>query len=245
MKKLFFIFISLPFALLSQTEIEKIFFDDKDEICDSATASYFITYTTIYDNTFECSGKEIRQHSDGHIIEEGFYSNLEKNIKNGICKEYYDNGAIKSIINWKNGKYDGELITYHKNGKQRRKDIYQEGNFISGNCYTETGKDTTHYIYMLMPEYKGGMKKLREDLIKFTNYPNKARIRGITGRVLVGFVVNKEGFVENIKIKYSTHHLFDAEALRVVKLLDRWTPGIVEGENVNVKYTLPISFRLN
>jgi len=87
------------------------------------------------------------------------------------------------------------------------------------------------------------------DLMKFlmdnVQYPQDAYKNKIQGRVVVQFVVDKEGTVKEPTILQGAYPSLDAEALRVVKLMPRWTPGYDKGQPVNVKYAVPIVFKLN
>lgn len=94
------------------------------------------------------------------------------------------------------------------------------------------------------PEFVGGMDSLFAFLGKNLVYPKEAKKNGIQGRVFVGFVVGKEGVVREVKIIRGVHPLLDAEALRVVKLMPEWKPGILDGEPVSVSFNLPLNFNL-
>lgn len=76
-------------------------------------------------------------------------------------------------------------------------------------------------------------------------YPQEAKEKGIQGKVFVSFLVTKTGKISNAEILKSDNELFNAEALRVVRLMPDWKPGKVDGENVHVKFVLPIQFSLN
>ena len=77
------------------------------------------------------------------------------------------------------------------------------------------------------------------------NYIVFAKENNITGRVFVSFVVDKTGIVTNVKILRGVDKYLDAEALRVVSSLPRFTPGKQRGKSVKVQYNVPISFKLN
>ncbi len=94
------------------------------------------------------------------------------------------------------------------------------------------------------PEFPGGIDGLMQFLSQNIVYPNECAMQEIQGRVLVKFTVFKDGKVGNIEVVNSVHPLLDAEAIRVVSLLPDWKPGKLGNENVNVWYTLPISFKL-
>jgi TonB family protein len=94
----------------------------------------------------------------------------------------------------------------------------------------------------VMPEYPGGTSALYQFVAKETKYPEEAREQGITGKVLVKFIVGKDGAVDSVSIMRGAHPLLDAEAMRVVGSMQPWTPGTQDGKPVRVQYVLPITF---
>ena len=95
-----------------------------------------------------------------------------------------------------------------------------------------------------MPEYPGGQAALFEYLSKNVKYPEDAAKKKIEGRVLVTFVVNTDGSITDIEVFKKAFPSLDAEAVRVISGMPKWTPGEQKGQKVRVKYTVPISFRL-
>lgn len=95
-----------------------------------------------------------------------------------------------------------------------------------------------------MPSFPGGMAELMRYLGSQIKYPAEVWKAGIQGRVVVTFVVEKDGQVSEPTVNRSVHPLLAAEALRVVRGMPRWTPGMRDGEPVRVRYTLPIMFSL-
>ena len=96
-----------------------------------------------------------------------------------------------------------------------------------------------------MPEFPGGMPALTEYLKKEVRYPKKCREAGVEGRAIITFVVKKNGKVKDFEVARSSgNKLLDKEAMRVIKKMPKWKPGMHEGKNVNVMFTLPISFKL-
>ena len=93
-----------------------------------------------------------------------------------------------------------------------------------------------------MPSFPGGSEALKEYLKKNTRYPNPDAC--IQGRVVVVFVVDEKGNLSDVKVARSVEPYLDAEAVRVVKSMPRWNPGIEKGKAVKVRYTLPVTFRL-
>ena len=95
-----------------------------------------------------------------------------------------------------------------------------------------------------MPQYYGGSSALFEYLSKNVKYPVVAEENGIQGRVIVTFVVERDGSITETKIAKSVDPSIDREALRVVRNMPRWIPGRQNGSPVRVKYTVPVTFRL-
>jgi protein TonB len=94
------------------------------------------------------------------------------------------------------------------------------------------------------PRFPGGNKALREYLSNNIQYPVKALKKRLEGTVVLQFVVTKTGTVDDIKVLRGVHSSLDSEAIRVVKLLPKWEPGIKDGHAVNVYYWIPIKFEL-
>lgn len=96
-----------------------------------------------------------------------------------------------------------------------------------------------------LPQFGTDNTDLMKFLMENVQYPQDAYKNKIQGRVVVEFIVDKEGNIKDPTILQSAYPSLDAEALRVVKLMPRWTPGYQEGQPVNVKYAVPIVFKLN
>ena len=95
-----------------------------------------------------------------------------------------------------------------------------------------------------MPKFPGGDAGLMSFLKDNIKYPAEAEKAGKQGRVVVTFVVGKDGAVNNAKVVRSVDEKLDAEALRVVNAMPKWQPGKQRGQEVNVMYTIPVTFRL-
>ena len=95
-----------------------------------------------------------------------------------------------------------------------------------------------------MPQFPGGQGVMMKYLAANIKYPASAVKAKKQGRVIVTFIVQKDGSVTHAKIAKSVDPELDAEALRIVKAMPKWTPGTQNGKPVNVKYTLPVNFSL-
>lgn len=94
------------------------------------------------------------------------------------------------------------------------------------------------------PSFPGGQGALRAWLNDNIKYPVVAAENGIQGKVIVQFVVGKNGSISNVKVLRSVDPSLDKEAVRVVSNMPNWTPGKQNGASVNVRFTLPVTFRL-
>lgn len=110
---------------------------------------------------------------------------------------------------------------------------------------TANAGDQVFRVVEQMPEYEGGMEACRRFIAQNMVYPAKAKEEKIQGRVIVQFVVSKEGTVRDVEVVRSIHEALDAEAIRVVSSMPAWTPGKQRGVAVDVKYTMPITFSLD
>lgn len=95
-----------------------------------------------------------------------------------------------------------------------------------------------------MPEFPGGMKELLKFLQDNLKYPESAMKNNLQGRVIVQFVVEKDGTPTEFNVVRAVNPDLDAEALRVLKTMPKWKPGMQKGEAVRVKYTVPVAFKL-
>lgn len=97
----------------------------------------------------------------------------------------------------------------------------------------------------IAPMFNGGSEALNKFLSSNLNYPSQAARAGVTGRVIVQFVVEKDGSIGNVKVLKGINFGCDEEAVRVISKMPKWKPGIQNGSKVRVYHTLPIYFRLD
>ena len=124
--------------------------------------------------------------------------------------------------------------------KSKEKEAAATGTFTPDASET----DKTFDVVEQMPEFPGGAPELFGFLSKNIKYPEAAEKAGQQGRVIASFVVEKDGTVSGAKVMKSVSPELDAEALRVINAMPKWNPGMQSGKAVRVKYTIPISFRL-
>lgn len=152
--------------------------------------------------------------------------------------------VVRSMPNWTPGKQKGKPVrvrftlpvTFHLNGDAPKQATEAK--------QPEATDDKIFQVVEDQPEFPGGMEALMKHLSKEIKYPKEAQDKGTQGRVIVQFVVRKDGSITDAKVMKPVDPLLDAEALRVVSEMPNWTPGKQRGEAVNVRFTLPVMFRL-
>lgn len=118
---------------------------------------------------------------------------------------------------------------------------------IQAPVQVKVEEEDTEVVFMVvesMPSFPGGDAALFKYLGDNIKYPVIAQESGIQGRVICQFVVNRDGSIVDIEVVRSVDRSLDAEAVRVIQNMPRWTPGKQRGKTVRVKYTLPVNFRL-
>ena len=114
---------------------------------------------------------------------------------------------------------------------------------------TQTRKDTAtddkvYEVCEQMPIFEGGDAALLKYLTDSVKYPELAKKHGVQGRVVIGFIVEKDGSLTDVKVLRHVDIALDAEVLRVVKGMPKWIPGCQDEQLVRVRYNVPVSFRL-
>ena len=136
--------------------------------------------------------------------------------------------VVKSMPKWNPGKQNGKNVPVYF-------------------TLPITLRPKGHVVYTVldtMPEFPNGV----DGMVKFINYEIMDRLpitgeHSATGRVVARFIVNKRGYIEDIKLRRTLSHTQDSIALDIIKAMPKWSPGIKDGEPVDCYYTIPIPFR--
>ena len=163
-----------------------------------------------------------------------------------------DEEAVRVIIGmskWKPGKQDGKpvRVSYMMpiNFKLSDGQPTKPAQKADANKPDMTpDKNGVYQIVEEMPQYSGGEDALMDYVSKNVVYPSEAQEKGISGRVFVGFIVEKDGSVSDVKVLRGIGGGCDEEAVRVISGLPKWKPGKQEGKPVRVSYQMPINFKL-
>ena len=117
--------------------------------------------------------------------------------------------------------------------------------FDSKVAARDSGTETVMDKCEVMPEFPGGENSMMKFIAENAEYPKEAAEKGIKGKVLVEFVVERDGSINEVKIKKSADPILDKEAMRIAKAMPKWKPGTIDGKAVRVKYVMPLTFSYN
>ena len=120
----------------------------------------------------------------------------------------------------------------------------EEAKVSDATAPADTTKNVVYDVTETMPQFPGGQGVMMKYLAANIKYPASAVKAKKQGRVIVAFVIQKDGSVTNARIVRSVDPELDAEALRIVKAMPNWTPGTQDGKPVDVNYTIPVVFSL-
>ena len=154
--------------------------------------------------------------------------------------------VVRSMPNWTPGKQKGEPVRVRFTLPiSFRLDGLKDNPTQVQVTQEKTAEDDIVNVPENIPEYPGGMGELMKYLSMNIRYPKEAQNKGIQGRVVVQFVVNKDGSISDANVLKTVDPQLDAEALRVVNAMPNWTPGKNKGEAVRTRFTIPVTFKLN
>jgi len=153
--------------------------------------------------------------------------------------------VVRSMPNWTPGKQKGKPVrvrftlpvTFRLSGDAPKQTAEVKQPEATGD---EIFKVVEH-----RPQFPGGDAELMKFLQQNVKYPKEAQEQGKQGRVIVQFVVEKDGSITDAKVLKPVDPLLDAEALRIVNMMPKWTPGKQRGKEVRVYFTIPVTFRLS
>ncbi|UTW66381.1 TonB family protein [bacterium SCSIO 12643] len=159
----------------------------------------------------------------------------------GSEKLVYDTGA------YENGDKIGEWKYYFNSGKPSGVVVYEQGEAVSATYWNEDGKEVNpkKQVVNQEPVFPGGESEMYAFLGKNLRYPPDARDSDIQGRLYASFIIDENGEIIDIKILRGLCPSIDHEAIRVIKSMPNWLPGISENRKTRVKYNLPIVFKLS
>lgn len=182
---------------------------------------------------------------DQFLIGKTTYKDPDLKFAHGYSVGYLGK-TLGSEGRYVDGKEDGIWKYYHWDGKVSGIVTYKSGKRVNEEYFRTNGeRETDLKKAEQLPSFQGGMRGLGEYLGRTLRYPPQARERNISGQVKVGFTVSTSGELLNIRVISGPDDELNREALRVVRLMPRWVPGVQFNRPVKVAYVLPVNFQLS
>lgn len=171
-------------------------------------------------------------------------SKVGKSLKgNYICEE---DTANNGVINYEIKGYTSDILTIKMVDNERPTYTNTFRRIMPKEAKAEVMEtDKVYQVVEKMPEFPGGKQRLLDWLKTNIQYPAEAREKGIEGRIIIQFVINKSGKAVEPLIVQSLDPILDKEAIRLINSMPQWKPGEEKGEPVRVRFTMPINFRLH
>ena len=187
------------------------------------------------------TGYLIKHYVNNQLVSEGFSKFIFPLILEGEWTFYNDNGSIyRSEFYYNNQQIVNEDV-YSSNDTINNINREDTTNNINEN---ETSSEQPFTIVERMPDFPSGYDGMMRFIKMNLKYPVEAAKNGITGTVYVRFVIKKDGTVSDVSILRGVHPLLDNEAMRVVRMMPKWKPGMQNGKPVPVYFTIPVKFIL-
>jgi TonB family protein len=191
----------------------------------------------------------LRQGICRWFFQDGMVNHLQTfaaDTANGLEQYYYDNGQVQMQGITIGGNREGEWSAFFPSGGLAAKAQYAGGIRVKTTLYNEDGTlNTRDTLFYQEPAYPGGASQFLKLLNKKLRYPDAAFDRGLEGTVMVRFHVSKEGKVSGLVVEQSADRWLDAEAIRVLGMMQDWEPAILAGVAVEGYRIQPVVFSLH
>ena len=184
-----------------------------------------------------------------------YFRTIERDTINHLflIKDHNSTGKLQmegTLISRNPEVKDGEFNWYYPDGNKKMKCLYEKGRLIRLVEWYENGERKPIPASSIrvgagdnLPEFPGGDEKLKAYLNKKMRYPSDAYDKNITGKVNVFFTVTENGEITNVHVKDTVFPSLDKEAIRVIKSMPRWKPGVQNGEPVSIYVVMLIIFK--
>lgn len=219
---------------------DTVYYDYKFQITNEQSHSY---YQVNYTSKKPFHSKMFYQNGDIYSVKT--YNSKKLKEKDSESIYYFNNNLISRKGSYKKNRRHGEWKFYLKSGNLSGIVTFNKGTVIKSEYWNEDGSFLLDInLANQMPSFVGGEKALFDFLRSNLVYPENAKSNNIVGIVNVIFLLTEDGRVINVHIAKSINKELDQEALRVIKIMPDWNPGIQYNSPVEVWFKLPIKFKL-
>ncbi|MEO6687206.1 MAG: TonB family protein [Dyadobacter sp.] len=234
---LFFLFTG-SLACFAQTDTIKLFYDKNWKVIRNPLEAEFSRVAFENDNGYW----EVKDYFKTKKLQmEGFYLDKKLTKMQGPFVWYYESGQVKMKSQYRNNDQIDEHYEYYESGQL---DTFQKfdnsGKVVERHLYKKDGSESI----FTDAEFPGGTQEMYRFLGEHINYPKELRKKGLEGKVIVSFVVRKDGSLDNLHALSSPNSSFSWEAIRVIRQMPKWKPAYRDENAISIKYNLPVNFKL-
>lgn len=196
-------------------------------------------------------------YASGKLREVNPYAHVRRRVLHGPRTTWYETGKIHTKEEYLAGVRHGELLVYYPDGTVRRRDVFVRGKRTEGNCFGPDGQPVSYFEYLQPPMYAHGyddQAALIRDLKRSGKYPERVLQVEMDAQIMVSFVVDVEGKLQNVKAldaksgtvshpaALEAFNLLRAEAEWMVRRLKPFAPARQDGEPIPYHCLVPITF---
>lgn len=182
---------------------------------------------------------------NGTLVEEQMCRTIHPNVKHGENVIYFEDKKVKTKGIFVNDKKEGGFTTYNQDGVRIKEENFENGLSKEVKSVIPNEEEPIYSVCEAPPSFPGGedakKKFIKDNLV----YPERAKKKGNEGVVYIEFVVERDGSISKPSIKRNIGYDCGEEALRLVKLMPKWEPGMIRGKPVRAQFALPIKFALD
>ena len=218
---------------------DTIYLDENfKELKDIKLSDYFQIVEKLKDDP-EISIEKIF-YIDGLLKSERTYKNYGSKKKELLESDFfYKNGQLHIHSELKNGKYDGNFLSFWENGHKKRKDVYKKGKLLEGICWDINGNKVEYYAFEIPSQYPGGLENfiayVRINLLPIVPPKYKGE------KVIVKFEIDEQGMARNVVLSKSFDSQFDNKLKEIFQKMPNWDPAFQDGVAVSTTKSLPLA----
>jgi len=214
-------------------------------------ATYMKIIKCAADNPIKCSESTFLL-SNNQIISNWRNSDYPQKIYHGRCNRWSYAGVMSYEITYDNGKKQGQEKSFYPGGSLMRQINWDQDTLVKAALFYEDGspkpirfkEDLESNEVQIEPSFPGGVFAMYMYLGRAINYPEEMKENGITGTLEMSFVVDTDGKLVDFNVLKTPHPAATKVLTQALKGMPKWHPGIVNGQPVRVRYTLPFNFKL-
>ncbi|MCL9806767.1 TonB family protein [Flavobacterium amniphilum] len=184
------------------------------------------------------------QDNSNNKIAQAWSKDNIQTVKDGKGIYNIENASVKIYGTVADSLKQGEWTELNKENNEKYHETFDKGKFIKGEFTDSNGEKTIYTELWIQAKPEKGIQDFGQFIAKNFIYTAEARRMNIEGKIIVEFIVEKDGNIDNIRIFKGLNHGLDQQAIKAVSLYEKWIPGKVRGKNARFRFALPIMAKL-